>query len=65
MENTPNPRPKLVKTPLLDITLGEPIVSEDGFHYGLKIKKPKENEYEDVWLDQLHVLVERAILPKN
>ena len=43
MENNSQSRPQLVKTPVLDIPLGEPIVSDDGYHYGLKIKKPKEN----------------------
>ncbi len=65
MENNSQSRPQLVKTPVLDIPLGEPIVSDDGYHYGLKIKKPKENAYENVWLDQLIGMVATAVQPKE
>ena len=61
MENNPHTRPHLVKTPILDIPLGEPIVSDDGCHYGLRIKKPKEDTYENIWLDQLYGMVATAV----
>ena len=64
MYNNPNHRPRLIKTPLYGIPLGEPIVSDDGLHYGLKIKKNKDT-FEDVWLDQIYGEVVKATQPGN
>ena len=45
-------RPRLIKTPVHNIPIGEAVKSRDG-HYSLRIKKPKGNEIEDVPPDKL------------
>lgn len=65
MNNNYKSRPRLVKTPLHGITLGEPFVSEDGMHYGLRVKKPHTDLYEDIWLDQIYGMVITESQPGN
>lgn len=61
MENDRAQHPHLVKSPKLDIPLGEAIIADNGCRYGLKIKKPKSNKYEYLWLDELFALIDREI----
>ena len=56
--------PYLMKSPQLGIPLGEPVISDDEWRVGLKIKKPKSDEYEYLWMDELLFLVERAARTK-
>lgn len=65
MNSNYKPRPRLVKTPLHGITLGEAVVSDDGIHYGLRVKKPQTDLYEDIWLDQIYGMVITASQPGN
>ena len=48
--------PKLVRTPKLNIPIGEAIKSPDG-HYSLKIKKAKSQDMEVIPLDQLNKMI--------
>ncbi len=52
--------PALVKSPVLHIPIGEPIRNDEG-RIGLRVKKPGEQEYEDVWLDQMVTMVAKAV----
>ncbi len=56
MEEATVPKRKLLKTPLHKIPIGEAYKSGDG-HYGIRIKKPKGQEYEDLPLDRLLSMV--------
>lgn len=56
MEEAAVPKRKLLKTPLHKIPIGEVYKSGDG-HYGIRIKKPKGKEYEDLPLDRLLSMV--------
>ncbi len=49
-------RPKIVKTPVHGIPIGEAIKNPDG-HYSLKIKRAKGSEVEEVALDKLFSMV--------
>ena len=48
--------PRLIKTPIHGIPIGEALKSSDG-HISLRIKKPKAPEYEDLPLDQFLAMV--------
>ena len=52
--------PHIVKSPLLSIPLGEPIQNDDG-RLGLRMKKPGEQKYEDVWLDEMMGTVAKEV----
>ena len=56
MEEAVAHKRKLLKTPLHKIPIGEAYKSGDG-HYGIRIKKPKGQEYEDLPLDRLLSMV--------
>ena len=58
MENRQETRPRMVRTPLLKIPIGEPIRNAEG-RLGLRMKKQGEQEYEDVWLDQMLSMIAR------
>ncbi len=49
-------RSKMVRTPKLNIPIGEAIKSPDG-HYSLKIKKAKSQDMEVIPLDQLNKMI--------
>ena len=51
-----NQKIKIVRTPLHNIPVGEPIKHNDG-HYSLRLKKPGEQVFEDVAIDQLFSMV--------
>lgn len=48
--------PRLIKTPVHGIPIGEALKSSDG-HISLRIKKPRASEYEDLPLDQFLAMV--------
>lgn len=54
-ERTPA-NPRLIRTPIHGIPIGEALKSSDG-HISLRIKKAKTPEYEDLSLDQLLTMV--------
>lgn len=60
MENITNCHPRLVKTPLLNIPIGEPIKNDEG-RLGVRMKKQGQQEFEDVWLDQMVSMVAKAV----
>ncbi len=60
MGNKSEGRPRIVRTPVYHIPIGEPIQNDDG-RLGLRMKKQGEQEFEDVWLDQMVSMVARAV----
>lgn len=56
MEETTVPKPKLIRTPVHKIPIGEAVKKPDG-HYSLRIKKPKGSEYEELSLDRFISMV--------
>ena len=56
MEDCTVPKPKLIRTPVHKIPIGEAVKKPDG-HYSLRIKKPKGSEYEELSLDHLISMV--------
>lgn len=56
MEERTAHKPHLIKTPVHNIPIGEPVKTSDG-HYCIRIKKPKGSEYEDLPLDCLISMV--------
>jgi hypothetical protein len=56
MEERTSHKLRLIKTPVHNIPIGEPVKTPDG-HYGLRIKRPKGNEYEEMSLDTLIFMV--------
>ena len=56
MEKSAVPKPRLIRTPVYKIPIGEAVKSRDG-HYIIRIKKPKGSEYEEVSLDRLISMV--------
>ena len=49
-------KPRIIKTPVHKIPIGVPFRSKDG-RYGLRIKKPQSQEYEEIELEQLFEMV--------
>ena len=49
-------KPKLIRTPVHKIPIGEAVKKPDG-HYSLRIKKPKGSEYEELSLDRVISMV--------
>lgn len=64
MENHPVSKPHLIKTPVHNIPIGEPVKTPDG-HYCIRIKKPKGSEYEDLTLDCLISMVVKEADAQN
>lgn len=56
MEERTAYKPHLIKTPVHNIPIGEPVKTPDG-HYCIRIKKPKGSEYEELPLDYLISMV--------
>ena len=56
MEKSAVPKPRLIRTPVYKIPIGEAVKSQDG-HYIIRIKKPKGGDYEEVSLDRLISMV--------
>ncbi|MDY5797494.1 MAG: hypothetical protein SPJ86_01470 [Eubacteriales bacterium] len=56
MEDCTVPKPKLIRTPVHKIPIGEAVKKPDG-HYSLRIKKPKGSEYEELSLDRFISMV--------
>ena len=53
-------RPRVVKTPVHNIPIGEPVQNNEG-RLGLRLKKPGEPVYEIVWLDQVTGMVVKEV----
>ena len=56
MENCSVSKPRLIRTPVHKIPIGEAVKEPDG-HYSLRIKKPKGKDYEELSLDHLISMV--------
>lgn len=60
MTNKAAGKSRIVKTPIHNIPIGEPIKNDDG-RLGLRMKKQGELEFEDVWIDQMFTMVAKAV----
>ena len=60
MKSNSDSRPRVVKTPIHNIPIGEPVQNAEG-RLGLRLKKPGEPVYETIWLDQMTGIVAKEV----